>query len=453
MSELNSQPFFPGAVPLESPEQGFSHDGRTLVETPAPAPMASDMMPPATPAPMPGAPMMGAAPLGTGTMLPPAPAPFPEQPAFAPMMGQVPNMFAEAPLAPLPPIPPASTTTPETLVSPQLDAPIAKKELHINQGLPAAASFELNPELMELAKFLSTSVFVPAAIRTTPMVDHTCDVYFLLLKARQMGLSAADAFSDLYVLASPKTGEAKIGVYVKTKAALCAPYGMWDVEITPTGDARAYGLRYSSRQRKEAFFTLKEAAARNLITLDKNGQFVGVGKWADKLNDMLLTRALGRLLDALFPDVIRNLVSLDTFNEEDYERALAQSEHEHEEQTAAGQQVETGADISTKAEFDLAGAVAKTRRGKRQSKNTASTTTITSPASTTTATPAPAEQDNIPIAHDIVEIPNAQETTATSENSHIEQLAPRSLETLSLEPNEESGAELKSNPFYKAPLI
>ena len=270
---------FPGSIPME-PNSGFSHDGRMLAQ-----------------------PMMSTTP----NMQPPAP-----MPQDLPWQGAVQVNQAQPMVAS--PVDPAVVP-----LEPQIT-----QKVRINSTIKAEQTFKLDEELWALAKSISNSVFVPTCIRSTQVSDHTGDVYLLMLRARSLGLSATQAFSELYVITS-KNGDAKIGMYVKTKAAICAAYGEWSVDMLPDGSACAKGKRYSNGQVKEVVYSVNTAAARGMVRMNNQGQLVGVGSWADKLEDMMRARALGRLLDALFPDVISGVVSMDELNDDDYERSLRQS--------------------------------------------------------------------------------------------------------------------------------
>lgn len=327
---------FPGSIPME-PNSGFSHDGRMLAQ-----------------------PMMNAAP-NTQPL-----APMPQD---MPWQGAV--QVNQAQPMPLPPTAPALEP---------MDGQIQQR-IKLNHAIKAEQTFELDEKLWTLAKSISSSVFIPACIRSTQVSDHTGDVYLLMLRARSLGLSAPQAFSDLFVI-TQKTGDAKIGMYVKTKAAICAAYGEWSIDILPDGSAVAKGKRYSNGQVKEVVYSVNTALARGMVSIDKQGRLIGVGKWADKLEDMMRTRALGRLLDALFPDVISGVVSMDELNDDDYERSLRQSLEplptaaQTTQQDVPSPQVQVAEDKAAESvsapdgDISLAAAVSKTRRAKRSTKAT-----------------------------------------------------------------------------------
>ena len=177
--------------------------------------------------------------------------------------------------------------------------------------------------LIELAKFVGRSGFVPAAIRTTDMVDHTADVFMMLAKAQSMGISFVDTFSQIFVLPNTKTGDLRMGLYVKAKEGMCKPYGKWSVELNPlSADAIATGTRYDTGEKRTIVYTAYEAGQRGVLKHDASGQFVGQGNWAGKWMDMMKARAVGRLLDALFPDILGGFVTKEEFDDEAYFQEL-----------------------------------------------------------------------------------------------------------------------------------
>lgn len=349
---------FPGSIPME-PNSGFSHDGRMLAQ---PMPMS-----------------MNAAPNMQQPM--PMPQDLPWQGAV--QVNQAQPMVAS-------PVDPAVVP-----LEPQIT-----QKVRINSTVKAEQTFKLDEELWALAKSISNSVFVPTCIRSTQVSDHTGDVYLLMLRARSLGLSATQAFSELYVITS-KRGDAQIGMYVKTKAAICAAYGEWSVDMLPDGSACAKGKRYSNGQVKEVVYSVNTAAARGMVGMNNQGQLVGVGKWEGKLEDMMRTRALGRLLDALFPDVISGVVSMDELNDDDYERSLRQSLEplptaaQTAQQDVSSPQVQVAEDKAAESvsapdgDISLAAAVSKTRRAKRSTKTT--------PPEVIEAAPAPQELTPPPV--------------------------------------------------------
>lgn len=159
-------------------------------------------------------------------------------------------------------------------------------------------------EAMELATILSRSLLVPEAVRTTTTVDHTADVFLLLSLGTQYGMTPAQALQGLYVI------NGRVSMYVATKRAMCYPYGDFDVMLDMSNPqepkAVAKGVRFDRPQfEKQAVYSCWDAQLRGKMVQDANGMWQGKGgTWAQNWPDMLQARALGRLLDKLFPDIV-----------------------------------------------------------------------------------------------------------------------------------------------------
>lgn len=179
----------------------------------------------------------------------------------------------------------------------------------------------------ELAERLSKSAICPVAAR------NPADVFVMLAKAEALGMAWPEAFTNFYVMPNAKTGEIKLCMYVKTKEGVCRKYGSWQCEVDlMKGEARAWGKRYSDGVTMEVTFSGFDASLRGRLKRE-NGQVIGVGPWADKWPDMLQVRAIGRLLDRLFPDVIGGFTSYeemtDTLLEAELKREATNSESEN----------------------------------------------------------------------------------------------------------------------------
>lgn len=179
----------------------------------------------------------------------------------------------------------------------------------------------------ELAERLSKSAICPVAAR------NPADVFVMLAKAEALGMAWPEAFTNFYVMPNAKTGEIKLCMYVKTKEGVCRKYGSWQCEVDlMKGEARAWGKRYSDGVTMEVTFSGFDASLRGRLKRE-NGQVIGVGPWADKWPDMLQVRAIGRLLDRLFPDVIGGFTSYeemtDTLLEAELKKEATSSETEN----------------------------------------------------------------------------------------------------------------------------
>ena len=257
-------------------------------------------------------------------------------------------------------VPPQSSAAPMTQPSStpvEMQPPLTEQPVQPQQQPPVLAaqpqdSYVIDERVWDTAQRLGKCLLVPAPLRDSVSDDRTAERYLLLMKAKSIGIAMPDAFTELFVLYSPNKGEAKIGMYVRTKAALCAKAGKWTVNVDlVTGDAVATGYRFSDQHRIEVRYTAYEASLRGMLTRDANGNVAGCSMWRDKWPDMMRTRALGRLLDALFPEIICNVDSKEDFDDMEYAEQL-------QTQAKAPQTAEKTAPAS------VADIVAKARRAK-----------------------------------------------------------------------------------------
>lgn len=181
-------------------------------------------------------------------------------------------------------------------------------------------------ECQAFAKYISASPLVPACIRNKPEA-----VYMLLARAVANGISWANTFSTLFVIGD-KNGNVTVGMYVGTKAAMCQSKGQWEVNIDfQTGDATAKGKRYDSGQEISVTYSAYEASLTGKLKRDANGAILGNGVWGAHWPDMMKKRALGRLLDALFPDVVGGFVSKEDYDDHLYAEQLQAEQAEQSE--------------------------------------------------------------------------------------------------------------------------
>ena len=210
-------------------------------------------------------------------------------------------------------VPQQQALQPEPQQAPVVAAPVPQ----------AQDGYAIDEQLWDTAQRLGHCLLVPPVLRDSVNNDRTADRYLLLAKAKSIGISLPDAFTELYVLHSQNKGEAKVGMYVRTKAALCAKAGKWSVDIDfATGDAIAVGTRYSDQHHIEVRYTGYEASLRGVLGRNAEGEVIGRGPWADKWPAMMRTRALGRLLDELFPDIICNVATKEEFDDMEYAAQL-----------------------------------------------------------------------------------------------------------------------------------
>ena len=156
-------------------------------------------------------------------------------------------------------------------------------------------------EAQELAKFLSKSTLVSAEIRSTEIADHSADVFMVIALGASLGMTPAQSLTNITVTRGRPT------MYVSAKAGLCAKYGTFDTKLENINGiwvATATGKRKGRTMSVQ--YTSEDAMLQGLMKFDANSNsWVGVkGAWIGSYPVMLQKRALGRLLDALFADVV-----------------------------------------------------------------------------------------------------------------------------------------------------
>jgi hypothetical protein len=156
-------------------------------------------------------------------------------------------------------------------------------------------------EAQELAKFLSKSTLVSAEIRSTEIADHSADVFMVIALGASLGMTPAQSLTNITVTRGRPT------MYVSAKAGLCAKYGTFDTKLENINGiwvATATGTRKGRTMSVQ--YTSEDAMLQGLMKFDANSNsWVGVkGAWTGSYPVMLQKRALGRLLDRLFADVV-----------------------------------------------------------------------------------------------------------------------------------------------------
>lgn len=306
----------------------------------------------------------------------------------APVLNPVPAALPAAPQGVVPAVTPctkeealAHSVAPVDL--PDVPAPVVGETLKATRVAmrantsPCCAWPDTREGLWELAEQLKASHFVPSCMR-----QNAADIFLVLAKAQTLGLSFVDAFSQIYVLPNTKTGDYKMGLYVKTKEGLCKPYGKWTVRVDPnTGDTEARGVRYDTNEEQVVIYSAYEACMRGTLKVEGPGRISGVGNWAGKWMDMMRARAKGRLLDALFPEIVGGFASKEEFDDELYFQELQRRKARDSAQDVQAQPVAdlsqasaAGADERTQvaqavseegAKSALAKATAKARRTRK----------------------------------------------------------------------------------------
>lgn len=248
-------------------------------------------------------------------------------------INKLPNANSIAPASPVPaPIPAVTTaepTTPAPIIE-EVKAPMIEdvppmsdedllnigaeiKENNINSDVfvetllnsKGENGFTKLPETIkeaqELAKFLSKSTLVSAEIRSTEIADHSADVFMVIALGASLGMTPAQSLTNITVT------RGRPSMYVSAKAGLCAKYGTFDTKLENVNGiwvATASGTRKGRTMSVQ--YTSEDAMLQGLMKFDANSNsWIGVkGAWTGSYPVMLRKRALGRLLDALFADVV-----------------------------------------------------------------------------------------------------------------------------------------------------
>ena len=255
---------------------------------------------PATPAPAPIQAVTTSEPVGpavapTGVITPLVPAPIIEE-IKAPMIEDVPPMSDEDLLN-------AGAEIKETEIKENnINSDVFVETLLNSKGENGFTKLpETIKEAQELAKFLSKSTLVSAEIRSTEIADHSADVFMVIALGASLGMTPAQSLTNITVTRGRPT------MYVSAKAGLCAKYGTFDTKLENVNGiwvATASGTRKGRTMSVQ--YTSEDAMLQGLMKFDANSNsWIGVkGAWTGSYPVMLQKRALGRLLDRLFADVV-----------------------------------------------------------------------------------------------------------------------------------------------------
>ena len=237
---------------------------------------------PATPAPIPA--------VTTAEPVTPAPAPIIEE-VKAPMIEDVPPMSDEDLL-----------NIGAEIKENNINSDVFVETLLNSKGENGFTKLpETIKEAQELAKFLSKSTLVSAEIRSTEIADHSADVFMVIALGASLGMTPAQSLTNITVTRGRPT------MYVSAKAGLCAKYGTFDTKLENVNGiwvATATGTRKGRTMSVQ--YTSEDAMLQGLMKFDANSNsWIGVkGAWTGSYPVMLQKRALGRLLDRLFADVV-----------------------------------------------------------------------------------------------------------------------------------------------------
>lgn len=245
---------------------------------------------PATPAPAPIPAVATAEPVAPSSIPAPAPTPIIEE-VKAPMIEDVPPMSDEDLL-----------NIGAEIKENNINSDVFVETLLNSKGENGFTKLpETIKEAQELAKFLSKSTLVSAEIRSTEIADHSADVFMVIALGASLGMTPAQSLTNITVTRGRPT------MYVSAKAGLCAKYGTFDTKLENVNGiwvATASGTRKGRTMSVQ--YTSEDAMLQGLMKFDANSNsWIGVkGAWSGSYPVMLQKRALGRLLDRLFADVV-----------------------------------------------------------------------------------------------------------------------------------------------------
>ena len=165
-----------------------------------------------------------------------------------------------------------------------------------------------NDEAWSLANTLKNSRFIPPALR-----GRVEDIFFIIVRAGISNIPWAAAFDSLHAIPS-RNGDLTMSMSVKAKMGVCARHGNFQVKLTWDTNGKplgyAWGARHGSSMKYEATYTFDDASLARRMVINKDGQFAGTNNvWEQYWPEMLKKRAMGRLLDIMFPDILLGMPS------------------------------------------------------------------------------------------------------------------------------------------------
>lgn len=164
----------------------------------------------------------------------------------------------------------------------------------LNAGLvPATMS-----EAFETAKLFAAGNLIPAALKGKPG-----DVLLVMLKGLELGLKPVQALSQIYIV------DGKPGCSAQLKVALCLqqPKICTYFRLIESTDKKAtYETQRAGSKPVQLSFTIEQASAAGLT---------GKNNWRSYPSAMLRARASSALADAVYPDLVQGVATLDELDE------------------------------------------------------------------------------------------------------------------------------------------
>jgi hypothetical protein len=183
-------------------------------------------------------------------------------------------------------------TAQETEAMTTLPAPLEPAKLR-RPALPTFLRVSTLTDLLELAKVLAESQLVPQTYR-----GKSADIVVAVGMGGELGLGPFQALQAIYVVGG------RPSLYVEAALAIVRASGLLEsLEVTGTDQtATATAARFGQGQGSETF-TMEDA--RRMGLAGRNQAYQTQAAW------MLQTRAIGRVLHRLFPDVLKGLGIVD----------------------------------------------------------------------------------------------------------------------------------------------
>lgn len=174
-----------------------------------------------------------------------------------------------------------------------------EKGVTVYQTPAALAEADAMNSLWNVARRVSDTEFVPASLR-----GHPEKVFAVILQGRGLGVDAMTSLREI----SSIDGRPYLSVELRIGLARRAGHQI-------TGDAypdkaSVHGKRADTSEELTVTYTLADAVSEGLVTLDAEGKPRARSKndralpWERFTSSMLWSRAVGRLCDRLFPDVL-----------------------------------------------------------------------------------------------------------------------------------------------------
>lgn len=170
---------------------------------------------------------------------------------------------------------------------------------HIYSTPEMISEQDIATSLWGVAKRVADTEFVPSAMRGKAEKVFAC-----ILAGRALNVDAMTSLREISVIDGKPYFSAELRLGLARKAGHI---------ITGTADSRkatVKGTRADTGEEMEMTYTLDDAVAEGLVSLDGAGNAIARSKagnplpWERYTQSMLWARAVSRLVDRLFPDVL-----------------------------------------------------------------------------------------------------------------------------------------------------